>query len=72
YISHFTIFSFKVLKIGARACIKCREYVLIYPNNPENQNLIKVFEVNHKGHNLITLAIDEVKDQYKIFKGQGF
>jgi len=58
-----------VLKIRARACIKCREYVIIYPNNPENQNLIKVFEVNHKGHTLITLDLDEIKDQYKNIKG---
>jgi len=45
---------------------------MIYPNNPENQKLIRVFEVNHKGHTLITLDIDEVKDQYKIFKGHDF
>lgn len=43
---------------------------MIYPNNPENQNLLRVFEVNHKGHTLITLDLDEVKDQYKNFKGQ--
>jgi len=57
-----------VLKIRARACIKCREYVNIYPNDPENQNLIKIFETNHLGHTLITLDLDEVKDQYKNFE----
>ncbi len=66
----FSELCFEVLKIRARACIKCREYVLIYPNNPENQNLIKVFEANHRGHTLITSDIDEVKDQYKNFEGQ--
>ena len=58
-----------MLKIRARACIKCREYVRIYPNNPENQNLLRVFEVNHKGHTLITLDLNEIKDQYKNIKG---
>jgi len=57
-----------VLKIRARACIKCREYIIIHPNNPENQNLIRLFEVNHKGHTLITLDFNEVKDQYKKYE----
>ncbi len=61
---------FEVLKIRVRACIKCQEYAHIYPNDPENQNLLKVFESNHRGHTLITLDLDEVKDQYKNFKGQ--
>jgi len=57
-----------VVKIRARACIKCREYVIIEPNVPENQELIKIFEGNHKKHTLITLDIDEVKGQYKEFQ----
>ena len=57
-----------MLRIRARACIKCREYVIIHPNDPENQNLIKLFELNHKGHTLITLDLNEVKDQYKNFE----
>ena len=57
-------------KIRARACIKCREYVIIYTNNPENQNVIKFFEGNHKGHTLITLDLDEVKGQYKNIESQ--
>ena len=57
-----------MLRIRARACIKCREYVNIHPNDPENQNLIKLFELNHKGHTLITLDLNEVKDQYKNFE----
>ncbi len=43
---------------------------MIHPNNPENQNLIKLFEGNHKGHTLITLDLDEVKDQYKNFESK--
>ena len=49
----------------ARACIKCREYVIIEPNDPENQELIKIFEGNHRGHNLVALDINEVKEQYQ-------
>ncbi len=55
----------------ARACIKCRQYVKIWPNNPLNQNFIRVFEINHKGHTLITLDLDEIKDQYQIIKNNG-
>ena len=54
--------------IMARACIKCREYVIIEPNNPKNQESIKVFEGNHKGHNLVSLNIDEIIGQYKEIK----
>ena len=54
--------------IMARACIKCREYLIIEPNDPKNQELIKIFEGNHKGHNLVTLDLDEVKEQYTEIK----
>lgn len=50
----------------ARACIRCREYILLHPEVP-NQMLERVFEKNHRGHNLVTLELDEVKDKYKIF-----
>ena len=56
-----------MFKIRARACIKCREYVIIGPNDPKNQELIKTFDGNHRGHTLITLDIDEVKGQYNEF-----
>ncbi len=49
----------------SRACIKCREYVIVEPNNPKNQEGIKIFEEKHKGHTLITLELDEVKGKYK-------
>jgi len=59
-----------VKKIRVRACIKCREYVAIHPNDPTNQNLIKTFEGKHRGHTLITLDIEEVKGQYTNFGAQ--
>ena len=54
-----------MIKIRVRACIRCREYVKIQPDDPKNQELIKSFEGRHIGHTLITLELDEVKDQYK-------
>lgn len=58
-----------MLRIRARACIKCREYIIIETNDPKNQEFIKRFEGNHRGHTLIALDLDEVKGQYKNFEG---
>jgi len=55
----------------ARACIKCREYIVIHPNSPQNQNEIEFFERKHHLHTLITVDIDEIKDQYQVFKING-
>jgi len=55
----------------ARACIKCKEYVVIHPNNPQNQIKIDLFERKHHLHTLITVAIEEIKDQYQVFKFNG-
>jgi hypothetical protein len=55
----------------ARACIKCKEYVVIHPNNPLNQNKIDLFERKHYLHTLITVEIEEIKDQYQVFKING-
>jgi len=52
----------------ARACIKCKEYVVIHANNPQNQDKIELFERKHYLHTLITVDIDEIKDQYQVFK----
>ncbi|MBN1216009.1 MAG: hypothetical protein JXA99_11290 [Candidatus Lokiarchaeota archaeon] len=48
-----------------RACIKCSEYVFLHLNDPENQKVIKQFELNHKGHTIITVDLSEVKDRYR-------
>ena len=55
----------------ARACIKCKEYMVIHANNPLNQSKIDYFERQHHLHTLITVNLDEIKDQYKISKGNG-
>ena len=55
----------------ARACIKCKEYVIIHANNPLNQNIIENFERKHHLHTLITVNLEEIKDQYQIIKDNG-
>ncbi|MBY8987193.1 MAG: hypothetical protein KGD61_01975 [Candidatus Lokiarchaeota archaeon] len=55
----------------ARACIKCKEYLIIHANNPLNQNKIEFFERKHHLHTLITVDLDEIKDQYQIIKNNG-
>lgn len=47
-----------------RACIKCKSYIILFPNDPENQKRLKNFEKAHKSHNLITIDIEEVKGGY--------
>jgi len=55
----------------ARACIKCKEYMIIHAANPLNQNKIDYFERKHHKHTLITVNLDEIKDQYQIIKNNG-
>jgi len=52
----------------ARACIKCRMYVVVHPSDPTNQKTIGLFEDNHVGHNLVTLDLDEIQDTYQNFE----
>ncbi len=55
----------------ARACIKCKQYVIIHANNPLNQNIIEDFERKHHLHTLITINLEEIKDEYQITKNNG-
>ena len=55
----------KITKGRVRACIKCSEYIPIRLNDPINQNAIKQFELNHKGHTIITVDLPEVESNYK-------
>lgn len=52
----------------ARACIKCREYVMIRPDDPSNLELINKFEKHHRGHTLITLNFEEIKGTFTKFQ----
>jgi len=55
----------------ARACIRCKEYMIIHANDPLNQNIIEDFERKHHLHTLITVNLEEIKDQYQIIKNNG-
>lgn len=48
----------------ARACVRCKEYVIIHPDNPVNINLVKDFEAKHAYHTIITVDLYEVKDGF--------
>jgi len=48
-----------------RACLNCKEYILIHPNNPVSQKMVKEFELSHMRHNLMTVDLEEIKGQYK-------
>ena len=55
----------------ARACIKCKEYMIIHANNPLNQSKIDNFERIHHLHTLITVDLEEIKEQYQLIKTNG-
>lgn len=54
--------------VRARACIKCKEYMIIHPDNPINQFDIKKFERRHTNHTIITVDLNEIKGSYNLFK----
>ncbi|MFW9872956.1 MAG: hypothetical protein ACFFG0_07630 [Candidatus Thorarchaeota archaeon] len=57
--------------VRARACIKCREYMVIHPDNPINQVEIKKFERKHTAHTIITVDLNEIKGAYASFVNNG-
>ena len=52
-------------EVRVRACIKCKKYIIINPNDPTNQNQIKSFERAHPAHTLITVELNEIKNFYE-------
>jgi FAD synthase len=48
------------LKIKVRACLKCKECVVIHQENHKNNILLKEFEGVHRGHSLITTTKNEI------------
>jgi hypothetical protein len=52
------------LRIRARACLACKEYLIIHPNNPININALKVFEKNHERHTIITVDLSEIEKNF--------
>ncbi len=56
------------MSVRVRACIRCKEYIVIHPNNPINQVEIKKFEKIHLGHTIMTTDLNEIKGAYSSFK----
>ena len=57
--------------VRARACIRCREYIVIHPDNPINQVEIKKFERKHTAHTIMTVDLNEIKGIYNTFTDNG-
>lgn len=57
--------------VRCRACVKCKQYVIIHPDNPINQLEIKNFEKIHLNHTIMTVGLGEVKGIYSNFKTSG-
>ncbi len=59
--------------IMVRACVlQCKEYVIIDPIDPNNQDLIKMFEMKHFGHPLATIPLSEVEGYCKNVENELF
>lgn len=54
--------------LRARACLKCKEYIIIHPSNAINQLDIKKFEKKHLNHTIMTVGLGEIKGVYSSFK----
>lgn len=54
-----------MINLRARACTKCKEYVVVHPNNLISQTIVNKFDGFHKGHPLITIDLNEVKEKYE-------
>jgi hypothetical protein len=59
------------MSLRVRACIKCRQYIVIHPDNPINQVDIKKFERKHTGHTVMTSDLNEVKGVYTAQSNNG-
>jgi hypothetical protein len=59
------------MSLRVRACIKCRQYIVIHPDNPINQADIRKFERKHTGHTVMTSDLNEVKGVYSVFSNNG-
>jgi len=56
------------MSVRCRACIKCKTYIVIHPNNPINQVEIKTFEKKHLGHTIVTVDFNEIRGSYSSSK----
>lgn len=49
----------------ARACAKCREFVIIHDGNPKSVQIVREFETDHRGHSIITIDVSEIRARYE-------
>lgn len=49
------------IRMMARACAKCKKYVVIHPENVAAQLRLQQFERDHVGHMLLTVNLEEIK-----------
>jgi len=48
----------------AKACLRCKKYVVIHPDNPISIELVKKFEDKHGYHTIITVDLKEIRDSF--------
>lgn len=47
-----------------RACARCKVYITIFPGNAKGKKMVEKFELDHRGHPILTMDLNEVKDRY--------
>lgn len=51
----------------AKACYKCKVFVLIKPDSPNNLATLKEFEKAHEGYMILTVDYNEIRGSYTNF-----
>ena len=64
---HSLIYTLYFYKLRARTCLKCKEYVLIHPNNSNSIKRVNIFEKIHRSHTFLNTNVGEIKDKFTIF-----
>lgn len=54
-----------------RVCFLCKQYTIIYPDNPTNLKFIKDFDAWHDKHPLQTVNVNEVDNSYTLISEKG-
>ncbi len=50
------------------ACNKCKQYMMIHPDNRVSQKQVESFKELHDGHALFTINRNEIKEMYDFHK----
>jgi hypothetical protein len=55
--------------LRARACLGCKEYMIVHPNSQKNATDLEIFRGRHAAHAVVTVDVNEVKrDRFKRFR----